>query len=373
MFETHNKRGRGAIYMNFKALLFAVIAFAFLAISSSGFGQGTVSETESFEPEDGWVPPSVKNDARYYNFLCNQYKKENLDKSCPKSISDLEIWKGTEVKERNKYSNVVAVIVDIHSQDGTIIDNQLCSGVLIAKDEVLTARHCLEHSGEGNYSSIYQVVFGLHYQAENDPDQDPDNDRVRVSSCRPYPASNFVACNSISPRKEKEKRDQEYLDLLILKLNHSVEIVSEDVNVEPISLLDTEQYKASNSGTIVGFGVTENPDEYGNLREAEVALISKYCKETLDGQSDSERYDCIENSEIVAGGNLNPILVEGDACTGDSGGPLLVKYQDKYLLAGITSRAVKRKAENTTSPFCGFGGVYVVTTKEKLANWLAYE
>ncbi len=94
--------------------------------------------------------------------------------------------------------------------------------------------------------------------------------------------------------------------------------------------------------TIVGWGATdaEGTQWSTRLRGAEVSVVDASCAQEASG--------CLSGKELLAGG-------EGaDTCRGDSGGPLSVHTPWGPLLAGLTSRGV----QGSEAP-CGQGGIYV--------------
>ena len=325
-----------------------------------------VSQQLSASVPSGWTPPNIKNDPRYVDALCKKYKTKKEVDECKKTISDTEIWNGNRVTDREIFKNVVAVVIYITKQDGEFIDTKLCSGVLVNPNSVLTARHCLEHTSTNfdiseleasrNLANIKEVVFGLHHEIAYDPGQVPERDRIDVLGCAAFPDLNYEKCVKIVKRNAFEKRSAETRDLMLLKLAKSV-------IVDPAILATRHDWKSTSSGTIVGFGVTEDVYQHGQKREAETVVISPSCVGSYDAETDSDVYGCIPAIEMVAGGINNPTQIIGDTCTGDSGGPFFVETENvvsggtDYHLAGITSRAIQRPKDNTTVPYCGFGGV----------------
>lgn len=326
---------------------------------------------------DGWVPPNIKDDSRYLRALCQEHTTPQEIENCIKSLSDNEIYNGRRITDRESFENVVAIIIYILEKDGTFLDTKLCSGVLVNTSSVLTTRHCLEHTSlysddpakeySDRVASIKEVVFGLHYERAYDPEQDPEQDRIEVIGCAPFPVVSYVKCRNISKRSASEKRSDNHRDLLLLKL-------SKAVSVAHSGLANPQEWKLASSGTIVGFGLTEDLYTYGEKRVADTFVVSSLCDNTSNGLTDSNLYDCVKNVEFVAGGTTNPKLLEGDTCTGDSGGPFFIKKSDspheEFLLAGVTSRSIKRPEDNTTYPFCGLGGVYVQVSSQDVRDWL---
>lgn len=75
---------------------------------------------------------------------------------------------------------------------------------------------------------------------------------------------------------------------------------------------------------------------------------------TIDGWNcEAEKalhYGCGPDSEFVIGRNMQDV----DTCSGDSGGPVLVRSGDVWEVVGVTSRSVAKAVR-----VCGDGGIYV--------------
>jgi secreted trypsin-like serine protease len=239
------------------------------------------------------------------------------------------------------FTDCVAVGTDHHF---------FCSGTLIGKRLVLTARHCLNHPKWGKPNMI---LFGASI-----------NDGTPIDVVKIIPYSQLSL----------QRHPINDLSLLILK-----DPVPDNVTIR--SVATEEQLYKSYQVTLVGFGTdTSNGSQgFGVKREVDVPIV------TYDGwQGDGNApFGCDVGLEFVASSLeiFRPRMPaprtnsehkaspqRKDTCEGDSGGPAYVRGSgDNWVLAGATSRSIlnadqylppKEKATG-----CGDGGVYVRVDK----------
>lgn len=176
----------------------------------------------------------------------------------------------------------------------------MCSGVLVHERLVLTARHCL---------SARSVTFGESAAA-------PRFTRAVV-------------------RRHVPERSM--LDVALLEI--------EPAAVKPYPLDSVSDGDAPNL-RIVGFGALD-------FRDSRSAGVRTY----FDVSSIPLRCSALERRKLGCLPGFEFALPRGtgaDTCSGDSGGPVLVRTGDTWRVVGITSRA----ASSSVLP-CGDGGVYV--------------
>lgn len=200
-----------------------------------------------------------------------------------------------------------------------------CTGTLIAADMVLTAAHCVcdqrpSHVFVGDDPRVgYGPTSGLYYAVKD----------LRIG----------LVCGVES--------SADGVDIAVLRLVTSVP------KITPFVPASNAEIDEARSATIVGFGSVDVDGWNSDFRKREglVPILSPNCSGRV-----SENYGCQERQEIVAGRPGSP-----DSCSGDSGGPILVRPKrpdpkapdGDWRLAGVTSRAVL----NSDSA-CGGGGVY---------------
>ncbi len=183
-----------------------------------------------------------------------------------------------------------------------------CSGVLIDKDVVVTARHCA-------LGPVENVALDTQDISE--------------------PGEIIPVTHTWFPSDGK-------LDLAFLFL-------TEPSTVSPRSILqgcEGNFLAGTPSALVAGFGATdpEGLSWDGLLRSGIVEIQNETCPHSTFGCEPG----LPPNAELIAQGEVS------DTCTGDSGGPLYVETDSGTFLAGVTSRGL---AQGTLP--CGQGGIYI--------------
>ena len=176
---------------------------------------------------------------------------------------------------------------------------QFCGGTFIDGDWVLTAAHCVDDVTD---PGVMKVLAGAHNKLT-------DGELIDVE--RVYIHPSYATQAGISS------------DIALLKL-------SGEHMYPRIELLTPDRLDLSAPGTIattIGWGLTSDGGQSSAvLKKLEAEIISNdECQTHLD--------DNILDSTICAGklGSSESI------CNGDSGGPLMVPYRNRWLQVGITS------------------------------------
>lgn len=232
------------------------------------------------------------------HFLVNKYERYRASGSpfldIPQPVS--RIFGGIRAP-RDRYPYITAVYRR-RPADGILV--QKCGGSLIAPDVVLTAAHC--------NPSTDVVRLGIHHLF--DPTETFEQFEVEQREMHPdFEQKSFL--NDFMLLKLNGKSEQKPIKL------HSVEYPGRNMTV-PFTRL-----------TVMGWGKrSHNHSSFmSDLHEAEVQLwATSDCKTNYGGKRIGKQTICASISGLT------------DACTGDSGGPLIVKEANNTdVQVGVTS------------------------------------
>jgi secreted trypsin-like serine protease len=223
------------------------------------------------------------------------------------------------------YGSVVSIAASTGRAHAPI--SHMCTGVVIAPQLVLTARHCVEEAYWETDSNQLLVA------ARTRINQFKEQDAIAVTSIQLTPDA-------------RDKHQQAGGDLAILGLKRKVP------GAVPVQLAgaDDAAYWGAGAGRlegaqIAGFGVQRDGDvelerEYGPtvpvLRSVTVPIhADAACAEALHGGANAERVLCVGQEPDAGAG-----IAARQSCFGDSGGPLIAAAPDgagPTKLIGITS------------------------------------
>lgn len=215
---------------------------------------------------------------------------------------------------------------------------EICSGIVIKTNRVLTARHCV-CSGITVSVGLGAVYSTLGYHPIV-------NQRPTRQECTAVPTSN--------------------VDLGIVYTNDGV---AQSDSFPPFAT--SQLIDAAQSAQVVGYGVSilGSNASAGDRRSASVSVVSKKCGGTGPGAdgvvvADSVRFGCVPGITLVAASSTG-----ADQCGGDSGGAFLaVDGSGKRYLAGVVSYPTITSALHGG---CGQGGVYVRLDVPQVSSWIA--
>ncbi|XP_054161833.1 MFS-type transporter SLC18B1-like [Oppia nitens] len=211
-----------------------------------------------------------------------------------------------------------------------------CGGSLINDRYILTAAHCLINM---NISNI-KIVLGAHLF------KNVSNYWERGTQM--HDISDYIIHHGYNNMTDKD-------DLALIKLKTPV--LQFDRTVWPICLPINNNTFEGQLATVVGWGHTQYLENQSEVL-LEVSLNvwnNSYCMETLRDWHD------ILPGMVCAGGEA---LGGKDACQHDSGGPLLVKYDETpiWMIIGVVSWGLGCGEPNTP-------GVY--TRVSDYTNWIS--
>lgn len=212
----------------------------------------------------------------------------------PQPVS--RIFGGTRAP-RNRYPYMAAVYIR-RPADGVLV--QKCGGTLIAPDVVLTAAHC--------NPSTDVVRLGIHHLF--DPTENFETFEVMGREIHP----DFVQKSFLN-------------DFMLLKLDGRSE--KTPIKLHSMEYSDRNMTVPFTSLTVMGWGkrMLNHTSSMSDLQEAEVKLwATPDCKANYGGNRIGKQTMCASIAGVT------------DACTGDSGGPLIVKEaSDTDVQVGVTS------------------------------------
>jgi secreted trypsin-like serine protease len=221
------------------------------------------------------------------------------------------------------------------------------TGTLIAPRLVLTAGHAFD---EG----IAEILIGDDFRT-------PAAAVARIKVVKPIQHPGFgTDSNPDAPHLRND------LTLLVLERDVRPE------EATPRRFASEAAINAAETCLVVGFGSTGDfsvPGAGAGLkRGVEIPLASLDCNETFGGVSNQAAFGCSSGMEMVAADPLR----KKDSCNGDSGGPLYVKQNGQWFLAGATSRPTNSNTldvdANGLPLICGIGGIYVRV--DKYLDWI---
>ncbi len=244
-----------------------------------------------------------------------------------------------------------------------------CTGVLVDRQTVVSALHCLcpAHAG-GRLMPVQSVA----YQPET---KSTKTVRSAVSA-------------AVIPPGSRCPWQPGMPDIVLLRLAKPL-----GAPAAPAVFARPEWRHVPDYFLIAGYG-RSNEGELGVLNHARVAPLSRQCFDRNQRlplgpnryiTGDTRQYRCIAPTEVIAVGTERKRNVRTDTCDGDSGGPLFFfsgnlaanasKHWDvatlpaandaRVFVAALTSRAVDPRGRDS----CGAGGIYT-WIDQWLIDWM---
>ena len=183
---------------------------------------------------------------------------------------------------------------------GNIVTNGNCGATLINKDYAITAAHCV---GVSNPSAV-TLTAGLH-----------DKLSTAESSSRQVRTAKTI---TVHPQYDTTSYAH---DIAVIRVNQSFVF---NTYVQPACLPGGEP-QPDEDVAIVGWGTQAIDGAVSNILQQTYTKVVRDC-ERWWSSVDGSRQICVSD-----------YAKNSSACLGDSGGPILAKYQSRYVVSGIAS------------------------------------
>lgn len=234
--------------------------------------------------------------------------------------SDLKIVGGTLVSDSSKDPARVSTVA-LTNDSGFARGKSFCTSVLIEKDILLTAAHCVTEENGSTTTAKMLAVFSTVVGTSKD-----DVRNVEKIVANPDYQYKLLE-DGIDPEKNPMN------DIAVIKLES--EAPSTHTPVKLVS--SSENYAEHQTIVLAGYGVTETRSigNTGTLREVKATIENDHTKGNVLIVKGPE----LGSTAIVTNEDGTTVKqpANGGACAGDSGGPAYFKNGKGWFVAGVTS------------------------------------
>ena len=203
-------------------------------------------------------------------------------------------------------------IVSLHRQG----DGHYCGGSIITKDWILSAAHCFRKGREGDTgintdTAVWEAHVGEH--------------ELQTTSDGPHVVHKIQKI--IAHHHYRGQRHGDWFDLVLLKVETPIEFGE---FVQPICLAEANDgdFAGNAQCYAAGWGSTERTTGDIHLLQQ---LHEKVWSNVDCAKKWSKGFGLILDEHICFGSGRR------GTCSGDSGGPLMCKLNDRWRLTGVTS------------------------------------
>lgn len=226
---------------------------------------------------------------------------------------------GGQSATQGEFPSAVALI---RAEEPDDMVGQFCGGTAIAPTMILTSAHCFEDVDVSRPADQVRVVSGTVELSQGDA--------PRSSSAQPQGVRRLGVEVYIHPSFDPVRR---LFDIAVLLVDGDLQ-----VPLQPLAPRSYAGPYARDVGVVVGWGRTGEGESRSSSRTNELHQAGV----TVTGEEDCRgSYDPPLDllTHLCAGGEGSMGMPAPDACTGDSGGPLLATdpAQDIRLQVGVTS------------------------------------
>ena len=261
--------------------------------------------------------------ALYWSTCTSGFVKKYIITALILALSPVASTKVSAIAWPDPTASHLAAVVSIHSNSPAKLRNMFCTGTLVADRWVLTAAHCLEKT------NVKSLVISVNFGTKNQLD---------------YKVLKYFIPSKASLDGSWLTANNGY-DISLLKLATQV------TNVKPIRITSIKNIrKFAGKVTLYGFGLNESEHLLGSMGARDVVFLPERPVYDLFPESANPRniaalasrqYETSEcypdSTEPLTCQRMLIKSIDGAACAGDSGGPIIGNLEGNLHILAIVS------------------------------------